>query len=74
MADAGNKLILSKGIKDYSAKAIEAMYEKFRLEDSDENAEIHFLGVVEESVKSLFPVVTDTIHKWASYWRKWLKY
>jgi hypothetical protein len=46
------------------------MYEKFRLEDSDENAEKHFLGIVEESVKSLFPKVTDTIHKWASYWRK----
>lgn len=46
------------------------MYEKFRLDDRDETAEIHFLGILEDSVNSLFPQVTDTIHRWASYWRK----
>lgn len=57
------------GIKDYSSQAIETMYQKFRLDDSDNNAEIHFLGIVEESVSSLFPLVTDITHKIVSYWR-----
>ena len=65
--------IFWSGIKDYSQEALESMYEKFRIDDSDENAEIHFLGVVEEATKALFPVITDNIHKWVSYWRKWKK-
>lgn len=48
------------------------MLEKFRLDDSDENAEIHFLGLLEESINSLFSKVTDKLHFWASYMRKWL--
>lgn len=47
------------------------MYEKFRLDDSDENAEIHFLGLLEESINSLFAKMTDKLHFWASYMRKW---
>ena len=64
MSDSGIFIYLLYliGIKDYSSTAIGIMYEKFRLDDSDENAEIHFLGIVEESVKSLFPLVTDKIH------------
>ena len=58
------------GIKDYSQEAVEAMYEKFRLEDSDEKAEIHFLNILEESVTALFAKFNDIIHRWASYWRK----
>lgn len=58
------------GIKDYSHEAIETMYEKFRLDDSDENAEIHLFNILEDSVNSLFGVFTDRIHYWASYWRK----
>ena len=46
------------------------MYEKFRLEDSDEKAEIHFLNILEESVTALFAKFNDIIHRWASYWRK----
>lgn len=69
MSDAGILIMLISGIKDYSSIAIQTMYEKFRFDDSEANAEIHFLGVMEESVKSLFPVVTDTLHRYASYWR-----
>ena len=50
------------------------MYEKFRLEDSDEKAEIHFLNILEESVTALFAKFNDIIHRWASYWRKWNQY
>ena len=46
------------------------MYQKFRLDDTDESAEIHFLGIVEESVKSKFSDYTDIVHKYASYFRK----
>ena len=48
------------------------MYQKFRLDDTDESAEIHFLGIVEESVKSIFSDYTDIVHKYASYFRKWI--
>ncbi|CAD8088581.1 unnamed protein product [Paramecium primaurelia] len=63
-------LMADAGIKDYSQEAIEQMYEKFRLDDSDENAEIHFLGLLEESINSLFAKMTDKLHFWASYMRK----
>lgn len=48
-------LMSDAGIKDYSHEAIEQMYEKFRLDDNNENAEIHFLGILEESINSMFP-------------------
>ena len=63
-------LMSDAGIKEYSQEAIEQMYEKFRLDDSDENAEIHFLGLLEESINSLFAKMTDKLHFWASYMRK----
>lgn len=63
-------LMSDSGIKDYSQEALEQMYEKFRLDDSDEMAEIHFLGLLEDSVNSLFPQMTDAIHKWVNYWRR----
>lgn len=44
------------------------MYEKFHLDDSDEQAEKHFLEVIDKSVEALFPQVTDAIHKWVVYW------
>lgn len=47
------------------------MYQKFRLDDTDESAEIHFLGIVEESVRSIFSDYTDIVHKYAAYFRKW---
>lgn len=31
------------------------MYEKFHLDDTDEQAEKHFLDVIDKSVEALFP-------------------
>lgn len=48
------------------------MYEKFRLDETNEGAEIHFLGIVEASVTSIFSDYTDIVHKVVSRFRGWL--
>ena len=43
--------------------------EKFRPLLNDEEAESHFVTLINESVSALFPVVIDKLHKVALYWR-----
>lgn len=64
------QLMIDSGIKDMSQEALEKLYDKFCLDDSDEAAEKHFLGILEESVNALFAVFSDKIHIWAGYFRK----
>ena len=45
--------------------------EKMRLDlVGEEEAMAYFDGVIGESVSALFPVLVETVHKWAQYWRK----
>lgn len=45
------------------------LQERFRLDLSDEEAIAYFQHVINDSVSALFPQVTETIHRWAQYWR-----
>ena len=62
MMDSGIKvIIIIKNyiiyliLKDITQETLEKMYEKFHLDDSDEQAEKHFLEVIDKSVEALFP-------------------
>lgn len=50
-------------------KSILKVQEKFKMELNDEEAGKFFQGLITESVKALFPQITETIHRWAQYWR-----
>ena len=43
--------------------------EKFRLDLSNEEAAAFFQALINDSVSALFPQITETIHRWAQYWR-----
>ncbi|KAI6645867.1 Phosphatidylinositol 3-kinase catalytic subunit type 3-like [Oopsacas minuta] len=51
-------------------KTVHKVQEKFKLELGDEEAVQFFQNLLDESVKAMFPVVVDQIHKWAQYWRR----
>ena len=50
-------------------KSLLKLQEKFRLDLSDEEAIVFVQALINESVTALFPVMIETIHKWAQYWR-----
>jgi len=59
-------LMMDSGIKDLSGDpqfAILKVEQKFQATMDDEQAEEHFLKLIEESVSSLFPVVMEKLHK-----------
>ena len=43
--------------------------DKFRLDLTDEEAARYFQELMNDSVSALFPQITETIHRWAQYWR-----
>ncbi|KJE91037.1 phosphoinositide-3-kinase [Capsaspora owczarzaki ATCC 30864] len=51
-------------------KAVMKVQEKFQLQLSDEQAVQFFQQLIDESVSALFAQISETIHKWAQYWRK----
>lgn len=51
-------------------KTVQKVQEKFKLDLGDEEAVQFFQNLLDESVKAMFPVVVDQIHKWAQYWRR----
>ncbi|TMW66356.1 hypothetical protein Poli38472_004121 [Pythium oligandrum] len=61
MADGG-----IEGFANDPETTLQKVQEKFRLDLTDEQAEQFFLGLINDSVRSLFPVVVDIIHKWAT--------
>jgi len=50
-------------------KSILKVQNNFRLELSDTEAAQAFQALINESVSALFPYLTETIHRWANYWR-----
>jgi phosphatidylinositol 3-kinase len=50
-------------------KNLMKVQEKFRLDLSDTQAMIFMQSIINESEKALFPQITETIHRWAQYWR-----
>eukprot|EP01016_Furgasonia_blochmanni_P043321 TRINITY_DN5863_c0_g1_i1.p1 TRINITY_DN5863_c0_g1~~TRINITY_DN5863_c0_g1_i1.p1 ORF type:complete len:294 (-),score=89.51 TRINITY_DN5863_c0_g1_i1:297-1106(-) len=63
-------LMIDSGIEQITPKALEKLAEKFKLNESDEEAEKYFNSLIEESFTALMPVVMDKIHEWAVYWKK----
>ena len=51
-------------------KTVQKVQEKFKLELGDEEAVQFFQNLLDESVKAMFPVMVDQMHKWAQYWRR----
>ena len=52
--------------KHTPASALQKIQEKFRLDLTDEQAEQFFLGLINDSVTALFPVLMEYIHKVAT--------
>jgi phosphatidylinositol 3-kinase len=50
-------------------KNLMKVQEKFRMDLSDMQASILMQSIINESEKALFPQITETIHRWAQYWR-----
>ena len=46
-----------------------AVAKKFRLDLTNEEASRYFQELINDSVSALFPQITETIHRWAQYWR-----
>lgn len=65
-------LMLDSGIKDVHNEGLTKLFDKFSINLNDEEAEKYFLLVLEECKNALFPLITDKIHIWAAYFRKWL--
>eukprot|EP00397_Hematodinium_sp_SG-2012_P069492 GEMP01119768.1.p1 GENE.GEMP01119768.1~~GEMP01119768.1.p1 ORF type:complete len:117 (+),score=26.79 GEMP01119768.1:108-458(+) len=62
-------LMSDAGIKDLDDFAILKVQEKFQEDLRDEEAETHFVSLIDESVSALFPQLMEKVHKWALYWR-----
>lgn len=63
-------------IKDVDHNAADSLnnimkvQDKFKLELTDAEASKFMQSIISESEKALFPQITETIHRWAQYWRK----
>ena len=60
--------VCSVDIEDISvrsdlSKVLEKVEEKFRLDLTDEQAERHFLGLINESLNAIAPRVMDFMHR-----------
>jgi phosphatidylinositol 3-kinase len=58
-----------KGVLMDPLKNIMKLQEKLKLDLNDAQAVIFMQSVINESEKALFPQITETIHRWAQYWR-----
>ncbi|OII73070.1 phosphatidylinositol 3-root isoform [Cryptosporidium ubiquitum] len=67
MVDSGIKDLNSKPENNY-AIILERIKEKFRLEQSEREAERYLREIIMTSSNALFPAVVDTLHDWALYW------
>ncbi|KAL3915988.1 MAG: hypothetical protein SGPRY_007008 [Prymnesium sp.] len=64
------QLMVDANVKDIKGEHdVLKVTEKFRLELSDEEAARYFQDLINDSVSALFPQITETIHRWAQYWR-----
>jgi len=63
-------LMVDANVKDIRGEHdVLKVTEKFRLDLSDEEAARYFQELINDSVSALFPQITETIHRWAQYWR-----
>jgi hypothetical protein len=63
-------LMLDSGIKDVHQDGLNKLLDKFQINLNDEDAEKHFLFVVEECKNAMFARINDRIHKWRDYFSK----
>lgn len=66
------QLMLNANIPDIQIdpnRAVEKVQEKFALEMTEEEAILHFQNLIIDSVNAVLPVVIDTLHSLAQYWR-----
>ena len=66
MADSG---IQDLGTGEHCTHVIQKVQEKFRMDLNDEQAEVFFLHLIDDSVSALFPQLVEKIHKFALYWK-----
>ena len=62
-------LMVDANIHDLKGDDVLKVTEKFRLDLSAEEAAQFFQELINDSVSALFPQITETIHRWAQYWR-----
>jgi len=62
-------LMADAGIKDLDNFAVLKVQEKLQEDLRDEEAETHFVSLIDQSVSALFPQLMEKVHKWALYWR-----
>ena len=66
------QLMLNANIPDIQIdpkRAVEKVQEKFALDMTEEEAILHFQNLIIDSVNAFLPVVIDTLHSLAQYWR-----
>ncbi|OBA20613.1 phosphatidylinositol 3-kinase, partial [Metschnikowia bicuspidata var. bicuspidata NRRL YB-4993] len=66
------QLMLNANIPDIQIdpkRAVEKVQDKFALEMTEEEAILHFQNLIIDSVNAFLPVVIDTLHSLAQYWR-----
>ncbi|WPK24145.1 hypothetical protein PUMCH_001405 [Australozyma saopauloensis] len=66
------QLMLNANIPDIQIdpkRAVSKVQDKFALEMSEEEAILHFQNLIIDSVHAFLPVVIDTLHSLAQYWR-----
>jgi len=56
-------------ISSQPEKSIHKVQNNFRLDLTDVEASQAFQVLINDSVNALFPQITETIHRWAQYWR-----
>ncbi|KAL0478325.1 vacuolar protein sorting protein VPS34, partial [Acrasis kona] len=69
MVDASIKDIDDDGDLDAPMRNLVKVQEKFRLDLNDTQAMLFMQNIINDSEKALFPQITETIHRWAQYWR-----
>ena len=58
------------GLAGNPEKIIDKLHDRFRVDLNDEEAEMYFLELINESVGALMPQIMERLHVWALYWRK----
>ncbi|KAL5368049.1 phosphatidylinositol 3-kinase [Cryptosporidium parvum] len=67
MVDSSIKDLNSRPENNYTA-ILERIKDKFRLDQSEKEAERYLREIIMTSSNALFPAVVDTLHDWALYW------
>ena len=63
------ELMIDGGIKDLTPYSLNGLYEKFCPNMNDEQAQKHFLLILQESLNAVFASINDRFHIWAGYFK-----